>query len=95
MVQIGVRELKRDLSGYLKRAADGEEIRVTVRGQPLVDLVPAGATKPMSKLDRMIAEGRATAPRRDHRTVPIRTYKFKGDPLADLLAERDSYYDEP
>lgn len=95
MVRIGVRELKRDLSGYLKRAADGEEIRVTVRGEPLVDLVPAGSAKPMSKLERMIAEGRATPPRRDHRTVPIRTYEFNGDPLADLLAERDSYYDEP
>ncbi len=95
MVRIGVRELKRDLSGYLKRAADGEEIRVTVRGEPLVDLVPAGCAKPVSKLDRMIADGRATGPRRDHRTVPIRTYAFKQDPLADLLAERDSYYDEP
>lgn len=35
---VGVRELKRDLSNYLKRAAAGEEIRVTMRGEPIVQL---------------------------------------------------------
>jgi prevent-host-death family protein len=40
MVEVGVRELKRDLSGYLRRAAAGEPVRVTMRGKPVVDLTP-------------------------------------------------------
>ncbi len=38
---VSVRELKGGLSRYLKRAAAGEDITVTSRGQPIVRLLPA------------------------------------------------------
>ena len=40
MKQVGVRELKSRLSQYLHRAATGERILVTERGNPLVLLTP-------------------------------------------------------
>ena len=39
-MDIGVRELKQNLSKYLKRAAAGEIIRVTERGAPLAVIAP-------------------------------------------------------
>jgi prevent-host-death family protein len=40
MEQIGVRELKANLSAYLRRAQDGEEITVTDHGVPVARLAP-------------------------------------------------------
>ena len=40
MADVGVRELKAKLSEYLDRAARGEVIRVTERGQPKAILAP-------------------------------------------------------
>ncbi len=39
-MDVGVRELKQHLSDYLERAANGETIRVTDRGEPKVLIVP-------------------------------------------------------
>ena len=56
---MGVRELKQHLSAYLERAAHGERITVTDRGQPKAVLgpVPGG-----DNIARGIAEGWITPP---------------------------------
>jgi prevent-host-death family protein len=53
-MDVGVRDLKRKLSEYLERAARGEVIRVTDRGQPkaLLGPLPQGPN-----LDPGVAEG--------------------------------------
>jgi antitoxin (DNA-binding transcriptional repressor) of toxin-antitoxin stability system len=38
----------------------GEQIRVTVRGRPVADLVPAGARRGEERLRELVAEGRLT-----------------------------------
>lgn len=53
-MDVGVRELKQHLSEYLDRAAGGEIIRVTDRGEPKAMLV---ALPGRLLLDRGIAEG--------------------------------------
>lgn len=53
-MDIGVRELKANLSKYLDRAAKGETIRVTERGKPKALLVPVPGQVDLS---RGIAEG--------------------------------------
>jgi prevent-host-death family protein len=45
MDEIGVRELKATLSGVLRRVSRGEHVRVTVRGVPVADILPAGASR--------------------------------------------------
>lgn len=55
---VGVRELRQNLSVYLRRVKQGERLEVTERGQPVAILAPLPKTG--STLDRLIAEGLAT-----------------------------------
>jgi prevent-host-death family protein len=58
--RVGVRELRQNLSVYLERVKAGETLEVTEHGQPVARLGPR-PTKPLSILDQMVADGRATA----------------------------------
>ncbi len=55
---VGVRELRQNLSVYLRRVKKGETLDVKERGHPVAVLAPAGAKS--TALDRLIAAGRAT-----------------------------------
>jgi prevent-host-death family protein len=58
----GIRELKDNLSEYVRRAEAGERIAVTAHGRVVAVLGPADARargRRVSKLDQMIADGRA------------------------------------
>ena len=60
---VGVRELRQNLSVYLERVAAGETLRVTDRGHDVALLIPLDARA--STVDRLVASGRAIAPKRD------------------------------
>ena len=62
---VGVRELRQNLSVYLRRVADGEAFVVTERGVPVAELGPL--TESSSKLQRLIARGMVTPPKRPRR----------------------------
>lgn len=57
---VGVRELRQNLSVYLRRILAGERFEVTDRGTPVALLVPV--RKDMTPLERLIAEGRVAEP---------------------------------
>ena len=59
-MNVGVRELKEHLSEYLERAARGEVIHVTDRGQPKAIL---GPLPDVSVLEHGIEDGWIRAPR--------------------------------
>ena len=59
--RVGVRELRQNLSVYLRRVKEGEALDVTEHGRPVARLVPA--TKSSSLWDRMVADGRITPAR--------------------------------
>ena len=67
--RVGVRELRQNLSVYLTRVKAGETLDVTERGEPVAQLTPR-PKEPISTLDQMIADGRATPATHDHRTTP-------------------------
>lgn len=61
--QVGVRELRQNLSKYLERVRAGEAFEVTERNRPVAVLAPlAGET---TATGRLVAAGRATAPTSD------------------------------
>ncbi|HEU5315668.1 MAG TPA: type II toxin-antitoxin system prevent-host-death family antitoxin [Chloroflexota bacterium] len=60
---VGVRELRQNLSVYLRRVAAGETLRVTERGAPVALLAPLPQRAGI--LARLVAAGRATAARGD------------------------------
>ena len=61
--EVGVRELRQNLSVYLKRVKAGESLEVKERGQRVAILAPVAAGA--SALDRLIAAGRATTATED------------------------------
>ena len=61
--RVGVRELRQNLSKYLRRVERGERLEVTEHGRPVAVLGPLG--EPEGPLARLIAAGRVTQPRRD------------------------------
>lgn len=45
MASVGLRELRQDASGLVRRVEAGEEITITVAGRPSARLVPAQPTQ--------------------------------------------------
>lgn len=59
MASAGIRELKDNLSRYIRRIEAGERIAITAHGRVVAELVPPGArtnTTP-SRFDELIASG--------------------------------------
>ena len=61
--RVGVRELRQNLSKYLRRVERGERLEVTEHGRPVAVLGPLGEAE--SPLARLVAAARVAQPRRD------------------------------
>ena len=82
-MEVGIRELRADLSRLVKLVHAGEELVVTDHGKPVARLIPMNGER---KIDRMIREGLVIpAPNRGRRTVP-KPIEGAG-PLSDLVIE--------
>ena len=55
----GIRELKDNLSRYIRRVEDGERIEITAHGRVVAELVQPGATAsgPSGRFDELVASG--------------------------------------
>ena len=76
--KVGVRELRQNLSVYLRRVKAGEALEVTDRGTVVALLVPL--PDPDTPLERLIASGRATRPVESLQTLS----SPEGSPSAEL-----------
>lgn len=65
---VGVAELRQNLSVYLRRVSQGERLVVTDRNRPVAELGPAPSR---ADLDRLIADGKVSAPSRRGLPDPI------------------------
>ena len=86
MDQVGIRELRQNLSVYLRRVTgDGESLEVTERGVPVAMLGPLPLRNdPIGALEaRGLISQRATA---DHRTLAPPLPGTQGPTLSDLVA---------
>ena len=66
---VGVAELRQNLSRYLRRVEAGERLVVTDRNKPVAELGPPATAS--SGLDRLLAEGRVSRPRRKGLPQPL------------------------
>ena len=60
LMETGIRELKDNLSRYIRRIEAGERVVVTAHGRVVAELVPPGAgarTTRRSRFDELIASG--------------------------------------
>lgn len=90
MREIGVRELKQSLSETLRAVGRGEQVRVTLRGRPLADIVPASAAVGDDRLRELVAAGRVIPPARARPTRAPRLARAARTPSSLVLAERDA-----
>ena len=79
--KVGVRELRQNLSVYLRRVKDGETLEVTERGQTVARLTPL-PPRTLSPLQQLIAEGRASPATRSFRDLPPPIRLPPGSPSA-------------
>jgi prevent-host-death family protein len=77
METVGIAELRQNLSRVLKRVAQGERIVVTDHNRPVAELGPPPVAG--TALDRLIADGRVSRPRRRGIPAPL---ELEGDPYA-------------
>ena len=88
-VEIGVREFRARLSHWLDRAAGGDEVIVTERGKPRVRVTGIGR---QTTLDRLIAEGKVTPPKRPKGSTPLpKRVTVKGG-IDDILRDARGRY---
>ena len=85
--RIGVRELRQNLSVYLRRVKAGEALEVTERGNVVALLVPL--PDPDTPLERLIASGRATRPAGSSRDLEPPKGRASTKLSAALLQERE------
>jgi len=80
MGTVGIRALKQNASAVVAEAAAGETVTITDRGRPVAQLTPI----PASRLQALLASGRARGARRSMEALPA--------PLAgpDLSAELEA-----
>lgn len=89
MLEIGIRELKASLSSVLHRVDEGEQIRVTRRGQPIADIVPAAPRRGDERMRQLVADGRITPAASSRPRRPPRPLDTGRSASAIVLAERD------
>ena len=82
-MEVGVRELRNNLSRYLDRVRGGEEVVVTDRGRAIARVLPLGTER---VLDRLIAEGVVT-PAQQPKSRARKPIKSKGT-VSDLVADQ-------
>lgn len=90
MRTIGVRDLKRTLSETLRAVQRGDQVRVTVRGRAVADIVPASASAGDDLVRVLVAEGRLTPPAAARPSRAPRLVKTTRSASALILAERDA-----
>jgi len=89
---VGIKELKNQLTQYLRRAKKGEEVIVTERGKPIAVIRPTeGGLPAMSveaKLSELAERGKIMLPRKKF-LVKVPMIKIAGPPIsATVLEER-------
>jgi prevent-host-death family protein len=90
MREMGVRELKQSLSATLRAVGRGEQVRVTLRGRPLADIVPARAAGVDYRLSELIANGRVVPPARARPRSAPKLAKARRSASSLVLSERDA-----
>jgi prevent-host-death family protein len=83
-VPVGVRALKNNLSHYLERVRDGEQVVVTDRGRPIARLV--GIEASTDRLADLIEAGLVQPARRSRQKLPKRV-RSEGL-VSDLVAQQ-------
>jgi prevent-host-death family protein len=85
--QVGIRELRANLSGIVRRVRAGETVELTEHGHPVARIVPL---RHASRYEQMVGEGRITPPEGSLADLLQRGPESPGPaerPLSEILGE--------
>jgi prevent-host-death family protein len=83
-MEVGIRQLRGKLSGYLARVREGDEVVVTDRGSAIARIIPINGGR---KFDRAVAGGLVIQACQPNRTRPDRRVQSRGN-VSDLVGEQ-------
>ena len=84
MKTVGVRALKQNASAVVAEAASGEIVTITDRGRAVAQIIPL----PASRVEALIAAGRARPPKRSLADLGVAPKRRRGQPsLSSVLIE--------
>lgn len=83
--EVGIRDLKNNLSKYIERVRSGEEVVVTDRGRPVARL--SSLDPSADRLAALVAAGVVRAPTSTTRRRPRQRIKAKGS-VSELVADQ-------
>lgn len=85
--EVGVRELRNNVSALLRRAGRGERIVVTVDGRPVAQLGPLEPDNDGLTLDDLVAAGLVEPPSRSSPAPPTPEFELPADVSVDRLLD--------
>ncbi len=85
-ITVGVRELKAQLSRYLRQVAQGDTVVITERGKPIGQIVPVELTL-AQRMQRLIDAGVVTWDGKNPEPVEPVAVNESGILLSDLIVE--------
>ena len=85
-MDVGVTELRANLSEWLQRVRDGDEVTITDRGLPVARLVPVGEMELIQRLERegVLCRPESPGPRFIPRPISV---SGDGPSLSDIVVE--------
>jgi prevent-host-death family protein len=83
-MDVGIRELRANLSRYVEEVRTGKEITVTTHGKPVARLIPVQGER---KIDRLIREGVVRPARKPKGPLP-EPIKVPGLSLSEIILEQ-------
>ena len=86
-----MKELRNKLSEYLRRVAAGESVTVTMHGEPVAEILPAGSPRdPEEEMwRRLAAAGKVTLPTLPKPDKPPPLYKADRSASEMIIEERE------
>lgn len=85
-VEVGIRELRANLSAFVDRVKSGEDVIITERGRTVARITQPGDAR--TKLDELIAQGEVTPAKRPKRPIDTKGLpRPVGGTVVDVLFE--------
>jgi prevent-host-death family protein len=89
MINVGIKEVKNNLSRLLARVKAGEEILITKRGRPVARIVKEnqGDKSVRATLEPLVQRGLITLPNRSILKDPISAVEILGKSVSEMVIE--------
>ena len=89
MINVGVKEIKNNLSRYLTHVKKGEEVIITERGKPVARIIREnmGNSSIRTAILSLVENGTVVLPSRSLNKNQIKPKKIPGKPVSEMVIE--------